>query len=234
MLSISKLLGRVKSLVPQDCILCAAPAGEHPLCFACAEALPHHRGAACPQCALPTTAGELCGSCLRYPPAFDVTCAAFDYRFPLDTLLHQLKYNGNLVLADFAGKSLFEVIPASEKPDMIFAMPLFPARLKERGFNQSVEIARRVEREINAPLIIDGYHKIRDTKNQADLPWKQRQANVRGAFACELDLKGKHIAVIDDVMTTGATLNEFSKVIKKQGATKISAWVVARTLQESK
>jgi ComF family protein len=232
MLSIASLLKQTRRLLSQDCLLCAAPAGEQPVCAACSKALPHHTAHACPQCALPTHGGEVCGACMRYPPDFDATRAAFDYRFPIDTLLHQLKYSHNLVLADFTAQALLATLPP-QKPDIIFAMPLYVARLRERGFNQSVEIARPIARALNIPLQLVGYTKIRETEPQAALPWKKRQANVRGAFACELDLNNKHIAVIDDVMTTGSTLNEFAKVLKKQGAEKVSAWVVARTLKES-
>jgi ComF family protein len=232
MLSISSLLKQTRRLLQQDCLLCAAPAGEQPVCAACSKALPHHSANACPQCALPTHGGEVCGACMRYPPDFDATRAAFDYRFPIDTLLHQLKYSHNLVLAEFAAENLLMALP-EQKPDLLFAMPLHVSRLRERGFNQSVEIAKPIAWALNIPLKLEGYAKIRETEPQAALPWKQRHANVRGAFACDLDLKNKHIAVIDDVMTTGSTLNEFAKTLKKRGAEKVSAWVVARTLKES-
>jgi ComF family protein len=121
-----------------------------------------------------------------------------------------------------------------EKPDMVLALPLHKTRLQERGFNQSAEIAKSLTREWKVLLQLKGYQRIRDTKEQATLKWKERRANVRGAFACELDLRGQHVAVVDDVMTTGATLNEFAKTLKQAGAEKISVYVVARTLKREK
>jgi ComF family protein len=234
MLSISSLLKHVKPLLAQDCLLCAARADAQPVCADCARALPYHDAPACPQCALLTTEGRLCGECLSYPPAFDTTIAAFDYRFPVDTLVHQIKYQHNLALVDFVAHSVGRKLDRAEKPDVMLAMPLHHTRLRERGFNQSVEIAKQLARLSNIPLQTAGYQRIRDTKEQATLKWKERHANVRGAFACELDLRGKHVAVVDDVMTTGATLNEFAKTLKKSGAEKISVYVVARTLKREK
>jgi ComF family protein len=111
-------------------------------------------------------------------------------------------------------------------------MPLHPGRLKERGFNQSLEIAKKISRWLDIPLSADVCQRTRDTPTQAGLKWKERRRNVRGAFACDLDLTGKKIAVLDDVMTTGATLNEISRVLRGRGAAEVSAWVVARTLPE--
>lgn len=111
-------------------------------------------------------------------------------------------------------------------------MPLHPGRLRERGFNQSLEIAKKISRWLDIPLSADACQRTRDTPSQAGLKWKERRRNVRGAFACDQDLSGKRIAVLDDVMTTGATLNEISRILKERGASEVSAWVVARTLPE--
>lgn len=212
--------------------MCAARAHVQPLCEACEQALPYHDAPACPQCALATTAARVCGECLRHPPVFDATLAAFDYRFPVDILVHQIKYHSNLALVNFVANSLLRKLRNAEKPVLILAMPLHSARLQQRGFNQSAEIAKQLTRLWSVPLQLDGYQRIRHTEEQAGLPWKERHANVRGAFSCDLDLRGKHVAVIDDVMTTGATLNEFASTLKKSGAEKISAYVVARTLKK--
>lgn len=234
MLSISSLLKHLKPLLAQDCLLCVARADAQPICVGCADALPYHDAPACPQCALLTTDAKLCGECLSHPPVFDTTIAAFDYSFPVDTLVHQIKYQHNLALIDFVADALWRKLGKAEKPDVLFAMPLHSARLGQRGFNQSVEIARQLSRRSAVPLQVAGYQRTRDTKEQATLKWKERHANVRGAFACELDLRGKHVAVVDDVMTTGATLNEFANTLKQSGAEKISVYVVARTLKREK
>lgn len=115
-------------------------------------------------------------------------------------------------------------------PDFIVPIPLHPARLRERGFNQALEIARRVSKKTGIALLPNVCKRVKNTASQTGLPWKERQKNIRSAFACEMDLTGKHIAVLDDVMTTGATLNELARLLRKRGAVEVSGWVVARTL----
>lgn len=198
----------------------------------CDADLSHYRAPACPVCALPTPSGQVCGACLQHPPDFDRTLAAFSYHFPIDRLLHAFKYSGNLALIDILAKPLAQLAADHPKPDFLMPMPLHPGRLKERGFNQSLEIAKPISRWLGIPLIADACQRTRDTPTQAGLKWKERRRNVRGAFACDLDLSGKKIAVLDDVMTTGATLNEISRILKSQGASEVRAWVVARTLPE--
>ena len=195
--------------------------------------LPHY---CCPVCALPTTAGHVCGACLTDPPAFARTLAALSYAFPTDALIHSLKYRANLAMASILADLLIEKIDnvvSSMPPDCIVPMPLHPARLRDRGFNQALEIARRVSKESGIALLPDACQRIKDTPPQTGLPWKEREKNIRGAFACEMDLTGKHVVVLDDVMTTGTTLNELAKVLRKRGATEVSAWVMARTLREN-
>ncbi len=109
-------------------------------------------------------------------------------------------------------------------------MPLHPARLKERGFNQAQEIARQVARRLAIPLDAHACRRLRDTPPQATLKLKKRAANLRGAFSCDLDLSGKRVALIDDVMTTGASLHALAQAVRAKGATQVEAWVVARTL----
>lgn len=229
--ALQQIWQQAKIALPQDCLLCAGRAHTQPLCEACERGLPYHDAPACPQCAHVTTGSRLCGECLSHPPSFDATFAAFDYCFPVDTLVHQIKYHSNLALVDFIASGLLRKLRSAEKPDSVFAMPLHSVRLQERGFNQSVEIAKSIIKQWTVPLKLNGYQRVKDTKEQAQLPWKERHANVRGAFTCEVDLRGQHIAVVDDVMTTGATLNEFASMLKKSGAKKVSAYVVARTLK---
>jgi ComF family protein len=114
--------------------------------------------------------------------------------------------------------------------DAIVPMPLAPGRLAERGFNQALEIARPVARRTGIPLLPHACRKVVETAPQAALPWIERAKNVRRAFVCDAGLRGKRIAVVDDVLTTGATLNELARVLRKAGAREISGWVVARTL----
>lgn len=219
----------MQAILPHQCTLCGTSSSNQLLCAGCEADLPHYRTPACPVCALPTPDGQVCGTCLQHPPAFDQTLAAFSYHFPIDRLLHALKYSGNLALVELLAKPLAQLASAHPRPDWLIPMPLHSVRLKERGFNQSLEIAKPISRWLGIPLIADGSQRTRDTPTQAGLKLKERRRNVRGAFACDLDFSGKHVAVLDDVMTTGATLNEISQVLKSRGATKVSAWLVART-----
>ena len=167
-------------------------------------------------------------------PAFDETLAAFHYRFPLDRLLQSYKFNENLALTALFADTLAETIrrhsTANQQalPDRVIALPLARKRLAERGFNQAAVLAQRVARKLTLSYAPHGLLKVRDTPPQAGLNREARLKNVRGAFDCGESLTGQHIAVVDDVMTTGATLSEAAKVLKKAGARLVSAWVVAR------
>jgi ComF family protein len=218
--------------LPQRCELCAAACGGELVCAACVRSLPR-LGPVCAVCALPTPGGETCGQCLAHPPPFAATLAAFAYAFPVDRLMHALKYHGRLALADWGARALIterERHGSSSLPDRLIPLPLAGERLRERGYNQASEIARVLARRLGVPLVRDGTRRVRSGPPQAALPWSGRAKNVRGAFACELDLAGMAIAVIDDVMTTGASLAEFARVLRAAGATRVENWVVARTL----
>lgn len=220
----------MQSLFSQECLLCSAQAAAGQLCPSCRASLPHHPQPACPVCALPTAGGAICGNCLKKPPAFDRTLTAFSYVFPVNALVHAYKYAGNLALLDFLAEPLIHLTAAQNRPDRLIPMPLHPARLKERGFNQAHEIARLLSAKLAIPLDGRSCRRIVDTRPQASLKFKERAGNLRGAFSCDSDLSGKHVALLDDVMTTGASLNELAKAVRAKGAVSVSAWVVARTL----
>lgn len=212
----------------------------------------------CPVCAAPLgTAAPACGACLAKPPAFDATLAIWQYAFPADRLVLMLKFGRRLASADFlaagmlagahpeggvkqhAGPSQVLLGPlGGERRVAAFAggaiimpVPLSAARLRERGFNQAVEIARPLARALQLPLDVSSLLRTRDTAPQSQLPWRARQGNVRHAFACSTDLSGKAVIVVDDVMTTGATLNAVARALKDQGASRVSNWVAARVLK---
>ena len=224
-------VGAVRRALPQRCELCAAPSGDDLICKACAHDLPRI-GPACPVCALPVPGGRACGSCLARPPAFDGTIAAFAYVFPVDRLVHAFKYQGRLALAEWsAGAILAERLRLGRAdPDRLVALPLSVERQRERGYNQAAEIARVVAARTGIPLLSAGVRRVRAAPPQAMLPWAARERNVRGAFACEADLTGLRIAVIDDVMTTGASLSELAGTLRGAGAAGVENWIVARTL----
>ena len=217
--------------MPQDCLLCAAPA-DSLLCGACATSLPPLPPALCPVCALPTPGAGVCGACLSHRPYFDATTAAFRYGFPIDRLVQALKYQHRLVLAAWFAEALLARSPPSGHHDLLLALPLAPRRLAERGFNQALEIARPLARALTLPLEVDVCLRRIEAVPQASLPWRARQRNVRGIFEAQRDLTGKSVLVVDDVMTTGASLNEFARTLKKHGAARVVNWVVARTVKD--
>ena len=216
----------IQYALPQHCALCTAACGDTLVCAACNGALPRI-AEACPLCALPTAGGAVCGACLRKPPPFDATRAAFVYAYPVDRLIHSLKYGARLAYAEFFADALAARITA--RPDVLVALPLAASRQRQRGFNQAQEIARQLARSVRVPVAA-GLTRIRDTPAQASLPWHLRAKNVAGAFAGTTALAGKRIAIVDDVMTTGATLAAAASAARRSGAVGVEAWVVARTL----
>lgn len=230
-MSISPSLRRViGALLPQDCLLCAAPSRDSLLCPACADGLPLLETPRCPVCAAPSPGGLTCGACLKAAPAFDATLAVWRYGFPIDRLVQSLKFEHRLALAGFFA----EAMAAGPTPmaDWLIPVPLSAGRLRERGFNQAIEIARPLAARFGLPLLVDGCRRSAETLPQTSLPWKERRRNVRNAFECRLDLTGKSVAVVDDVMTTGATLDEFARTLKRHGASRVTNWVVARALKD--
>ena len=157
---------------------------------------------------MPSPSGRDCGRCLAAPPQpHDATFAAFAYAFPVDRLVQAFKYQGRLALAEWSARSRVRerIGHGTTRVDCIVALPLAVDRQRERGYNQAAEIARTSRRKA-AARFCTGVRRVRATPPQADLPWKERATNVRGAFACDAALAGMNVAVVDDVMTTGATL----------------------------
>jgi ComF family protein len=170
-----------------------------------------------------------CGACFKAAPAFDATLAAFRYGFPVDKLVQALKYGHRLAIADFLAAAML----AGPRPegDWVMPLPLSRERLRQRGFNQAAEIARPLARALGLPLVLDGVARVLDTPAQATLPWQARRKNVRHAFESALDLTGRRVIVVDDVMTSGASLDEFARVLKIHGAARVTNWVAARALK---
>lgn len=176
---------------------------------------------------MPVTDGTVCGKCLARPPPWGNVTAAFVYAYPLDRLLQAMKYRGVHAYADFLAAALARSVAAL--PEAVVPVPLAPQRQQERGFNQAEEIARRVARLTTVPLV-RGLSRVRDTPAQAALPWRERQRNVRTAFEGLPVIAGTRIAIVDDVLTTGATLAAAAVAAQRAGARVAAAWVVARTL----
>jgi ComF family protein len=209
-----------------SCYLCRG-AAHGILCESCDADLPRLGSAHCPRCALASPGGAVCGRCLTQPPAYDATSAALAYAFPADVLVQALKFRGELALAPVLGELLARCV--SEAADCIMPVPISDERLRSRGYNQSLEIARRVAVLTGARLAPELCERRRDTAAQMDLPLEERAKNVRGAFHCPGIVGSATVAVLDDVMTTGATLDEIAATLKGAGATRVVNWVVART-----
>ncbi len=223
-----------KRILPaQPCVLCGSMSHDGLWCAACDRALPYLDTAHCPACALPTPNGEVCGQCLKHPPLFARTTAAFGYTFPLDELIQAMKYGEQLALAHAFAEKLAQRTDKNSLPDCVIPMPLHPAKLRERGFNQSQLLAAGIARELGLELLTHACRRVRDTPPQSALPWRERKKNMRDAFRCDTDLTGKRVALVDDVLTTGASLNALAEAVQKCGAVEIGAWVVARTLPRS-
>lgn len=226
-----------RALWPPRCLLCREPgAGGRDLCAACAARLPWNR-TACPRCALPLAAGEVltgapapaCGECLRRAPPLDTVRAAFIYGFPVDRLLPRLKFHGDLA----AGRLLAEAMAATcadmPRPDALLPLPLARARLRRRGYDQALELARPLARTRDIPLLDGVLLRRRDTAPQSTLDAAARRRNLRGAFAVAAGAKlPPHVALVDDVMTTGATLHAAARALRRAGVARVDAWVCAR------
>ena len=212
-----------------SCLLCASPqANNHTACRACLNDLPWHPKTSCPQCGL-ASSGQLCGSCISSSPDFDATTSVFLYDYPIDAMMQRYKYGNMLNLGHTFGQLLSEKL-SLENIDLIIPMPMHPTRLKERGFNQALEIAKVLTKNCKDKLDYKNVERQTLTPPQASLPLKERVKNIKGAFKVEAGLTGKKIAIVDDVMTTGASLNELAKTLKKAGASHVECWVIARTL----
>jgi len=207
-----------------SCFVCRGAAREL-LCDACDAELPRLAAPVCPRCALASPGGLVCGRCLRDDPAYDATRAALAYDFPADALIQALKFRGELALAPLLAGLLAPSL-GDERIDCIVPVPLSRERLRGRGFNQSMEIARHLGRGAPEPRLCE---RTRDAPPQMELPFDERQRNVRGAFRCTRALIGGTVAVVDDVMTTGATLDELARTLKRAGALRVVNWIVART-----
>lgn len=220
---------------PRRCRLCHTelPAGQL-LCTACHAALPH-QAHACPRCALPLDdripAGRLCGECLADPPPFDRVIAPYRYRDPLNDLVSRFKYHRGLsdgrLLAHLLGK---HVERTGLKVELLLPMPLHAARLRQRGFNQAAEMTRVLSRLTSLPWRTDILLRSKAGASQREASKRDRLRNVRSAFQCS---SGKglptRVAVIDDVITTGATARAAAACLKKAGVQWVEIWAVART-----
>jgi ComF family protein len=219
-------------LLPRHCVLCGLFSGTENLCFPCAAELPHNP-VACGQCGLPLPGqpGKVCGACLKKPPPWDGAVAGLKYQFPVDQMICRFKYNRDLACGQALGGILLEAIHNNDGPlpQVIVPVPLHRGRLFGRTFNQAYMLARQLGNPLGIPIRHTLLRRIRRTRPQSGLDSSQRRKNVRGAFDCHRH-RVNHVALVDDVMTTGRTLEECTRSLKRAGAKTVTAWVAARAL----
>lgn len=221
------------TLYPPHCRLCGdrgAPGLD--LCAACLAGLPY-LGPGCRQCASPLAAdGLYCGDCLRQSPAFDRVLAPLRYTEPVDALIQALKFSGSLAAGRLLGELLLRhLLPRQAPlPQLLLPVPLHPQRLRQRGYNQAVELARPLSAALAIPMATALLRRSRATRVQSELPAAARRANVRQAFSLGARRLPRHVAIVDDVMTTGHTVNEIARLLRRAGARRVEVWVVARAL----
>lgn len=211
------------------CLYCGASSAQIAICEGCAASLPWIQQP-CPGCALPQNFDGLCRRCLKKPMPFDAAWAVFRLDAPVQQAIHGLKYHAGFLQANLLGELFAQKLGrrAQPFPDLIIPVPLHRTRLMRRGYNQALEVARIVKQNLDIRIGSDLAKRVRATPDQIGLSRTQRQKNLRGAFAVDAHVEGKHIALLDDVMTTGATLSELARVARHAGAAKIEAWAIAR------
>jgi ComF family protein len=227
-----------QTLYPSRCLLCGGDGDRErdiDLCPACQQELPHNLNP-CRCCALPlppgATADTLCGRCQQRPPPFERTIAPFIYSYPIAELIGGLKFNGKLQHGRMLATLLLEHLLRSNReqlPQLLIPVPLHRKRLQERGFNQAVELARPLSRQLDIPLDFSSCRRVRDTRSQSELHVRERQRNVRGAFKLSGKIEADHVALLDDVVTTGSTVTALAKVLRRTGVGRVDVWALART-----
>ena len=217
-------------LFPGVCSLCGdlcRPVLD--LCDACRADLPF-QSSACRCCGISLPMSEVCGHCLGKTRVYRHVVGLFDYRPPVDTLILGLKYRSKLSYARLLGRLLAEKLLQREEdlPEVIIPVPLHPRRLQERGYNQALEIARPLAHKLRLPIDFRTCQRHRMTAAQSTLTASERQQNVRGVFSVKPGFKKKHIAIVDDVMTTGHTVAALAQQLRNCGVSNIEVWVCAR------
>ena len=220
-------------LVPPRCHFCHGPALRDLVCAGCREALPWNRSA-CPVCALPQAPGHatVCPRCATKAPDFDRAWSAFRHEVPIAQAIYGLKYHAQFHQARLLGAAMADALAARGEPlpTLLIPVPLHRSRLRQRGYNQALELARVLGRRLNIEVDRHGAQRVRATEDQIGQRAVERRRSVKGAFAIAGTLAGRHVAIIDDVMTTGSTVDELARACRKAGAASIEVWTAARAV----
>lgn len=232
--SVDSIAGTVlRAVLPLHCLLCGADGCDgRDLCAGCHADLARNT-LCCPRCAVPLeSASPACGVCLKREPPFAAAWAPFRYEHPLNLLEARFKFHGDLaagrVLAGFMIDAA-RTLPAAEKPQMLLCVPLHRDRLRERGYNQALELMRPLAIALDIAFDGSALERSRSTLAQTGLDAVQRRRNLRGAFVLRAGTTlPAHVAIVDDVMTTGTTLRECALALRRAGVARVDVWALAR------
>ncbi len=229
-------LARVKDIVfPTRCLICAGAATDTPnICAGCKSTLPRNESG-CRVCAVPLAGAATCAQCLAKAPAFERTLSPYLYGGAISYLVCRAKFHGDIRAAFTLGHLMAEALGGHEAdlPQCIIPVPLHPKRLATRGFNQCTEIAIPLGRALGIPVLAVACRRIKDTTEQSRLrSVRDRRRNVRGAFSIHALRATSHVAIVDDVMTTGATAGELARELNRHGVEKVEVWTCARTMPD--
>jgi ComF family protein len=223
------------------CVLCDAKVtGAISLCQPCLQDLPRIKSC-CYQCGLPlknNLEASLCGQCQQSSPPIDYLISSLQYAYPVGYLVSQLKFQRDLTHAKIFSQLLLETLQAhymrqpSQLPEIIIPVPLHKKRIRQRGFNQALEIAQPIAAKLNIPISANTIKRIKYTKAQSLLNAVERRKNLRNSFALSKPVKAKHIVLLDDVVTTGTTVYELAALLKKSGVQEVGVWTVARSIHK--
>jgi ComF family protein len=227
-------------LLPPGCSLCGGPGLSRDLisldiCEACMNELPwiNHACSICGH-ATDSATGPICGQCLRNPPRYDHSFIPLHYQLPVNHFIISLKFRQKLHFARLLAQLFILQLEMRQQngltlpmPDALLPVPLHPRRIRQRGYNQSIEISRFLSRQLKIPVLNRVLIRTRHTLPQSDLPAEQRKANIKGAFSCKEMTLPEHVAIVDDVLTTGQTVNEIARVLRRAGVKHVSVWTMA-------
>ena len=231
------------AVLPLQCTNCDVPLNGDPVpffCRACWDSIQPLRGPFCPccgrpfasSCALEYSPDHVCGACRSHHPAYTRAWSLYPYASPIREAVHLFKYNKKVALANALGALMDRAPIETVSVDVIIPVPLSPARLRNREYNQSLLLADRLSQAKNIPFSYDNLVRTRETTPQTELSRAVRLKNLRRAFAVRRpqDMTGKRVLVIDDVFTTGTTVNECAKALRKAGASEVYVCTLARTV----
>jgi ComF family protein len=233
----NKLFARLSRIVyPPRCVFCGVSGfADMDICESCYRGLPWIESS-CTQCAIPLADGSgnqlRCGHCLQKPPHFDHSLSLFSYEKNAVHLIRQLKFREKLACARLLGSMLADRVERADAalPHCLLPVPLNKKRLRQRGFNQSVELSREVVKRFGLMLDVSSVARVRDTQSQSGLDKQQRRKNIRGAFQVIRPVSAEHVVIVDDVVTTTSTVNELARVLKKAGVKRVDVWSIARAV----